>query len=929
MAQNNVAGSAAVSLQLPAALNGEGTVKLRFYYHNGPNGVTGSRPKISIDNLLVTSVASETAPTITSFNPEDGDVGTVVTIAGTNFTGATDVSFNGTPASYTVDSATQITATVALGTTTGPISVTTPDGTAYSSTNFEMPVVPTVTVVSEMIDEDDSGYGTVSINEPAESDIEVTLVSSDPEALEVESPVTIFQGDTWANFYMEAPAQEESYDDIPVIVTPTAAGFASEPGIITVKNKDVPPIPPPPSTSLTNDGYAQDFSGFTSAETLPLGWSISGTGAYNGDWGTGTSAGMRGNANVFGFQHTGSTGTVQQVLTLKNDTGSTITDLTVSYLGMVARAAEGRVPAYTVTVAGQTVAALAYSTSSGVNEQQTASITGLSIAPEGVFQIIWTSDRGSGSDASRQIGIGNVSVTLGASAQKPSVASLSIPLGTIGENAAEVSANVTSDGGEAITVRGFVYSKTSDNNDPEIGGTGVINVVDGDTGVGIMNASLSGLDGYTNYSIKAYATNAEGTAYTSVQTFTTLAPPALFDGTYVYPFNEFLGVNGLPVEWTAISSGGIQSYVNDWTSGLSIGGFYGNESNPGVMGYLHTGDTGILTVTLRLKNDTGSTLTQLNVSYLGRVERVANTRLPQWTVRLDGNEVAELAYSTGAGVDELKTATITGLNIPDGASFTLTWSSERGEGSGSSRRIGLANVQVSAQPITDPVINVTGSLTSFSTIQGTPSASQSFAASGSNLVSSIEVTAPANYEVSLDNTAFAPSVNLVPSGGIVASTPVYVRIAATAPVGNPAGLVSLTNPGAETKNISVTGTVSAAAGGFDEWSGGQPPTPALVALYAVGGASSPTANDGIPSASALVDGKLTLTAIVRTDDPNLVIVGVATADLANGPWLQDGVTSTAAEDQTGVPAGNERRIYSIDKDANTQLFLRLQAILNP
>ncbi|MBX7262507.1 MAG: T9SS type A sorting domain-containing protein [Chitinophagaceae bacterium] len=52
---NNVAKSAAISVSLPAALNNASTVKFRFYYHNGTGGATGSRPKITIDNLTVTS----------------------------------------------------------------------------------------------------------------------------------------------------------------------------------------------------------------------------------------------------------------------------------------------------------------------------------------------------------------------------------------------------------------------------------------------------------------------------------------------------------------------------------------------------------------------------------------------------------------------------------------------------------------------------------------------------------------------------------------------------------------------------------------------------------------------------------------------------------------------------------------------------------
>jgi hypothetical protein len=54
-ATNNVVGSGAINITLPSALNNEATVKLRFYYHNGAGGATGSRPRIGIDNLAITS----------------------------------------------------------------------------------------------------------------------------------------------------------------------------------------------------------------------------------------------------------------------------------------------------------------------------------------------------------------------------------------------------------------------------------------------------------------------------------------------------------------------------------------------------------------------------------------------------------------------------------------------------------------------------------------------------------------------------------------------------------------------------------------------------------------------------------------------------------------------------------------------------------
>lgn len=102
---------------------------------------------VSATNFTVTVTP---LPTITSFNPVSGPVGTLVTIVGTNLSGATAVSFSGIAATtFSVNPAgTQITATVPAGATTGPISVTTPGGTANSSTNFTVTPAGSPTITS-------------------------------------------------------------------------------------------------------------------------------------------------------------------------------------------------------------------------------------------------------------------------------------------------------------------------------------------------------------------------------------------------------------------------------------------------------------------------------------------------------------------------------------------------------------------------------------------------------------------------------------------------------------------------------------------------------------------------------------------------------------------------------------------------------------
>ncbi len=89
------------------------------------------------------------APTLSTFSPAIATTGTVVTINGSNFTGATAVSFGGTAAqSFTVVNSGRITAVVGAG-ASGNVSVTTPGGSASKSGFTYLPKpLPTITSFS-------------------------------------------------------------------------------------------------------------------------------------------------------------------------------------------------------------------------------------------------------------------------------------------------------------------------------------------------------------------------------------------------------------------------------------------------------------------------------------------------------------------------------------------------------------------------------------------------------------------------------------------------------------------------------------------------------------------------------------------------------------------------------------------------------------
>ncbi len=91
---------------------------------------------------------------------------------------------------------------------------------------------------------------------------------------------------------------------------------------------------------------------------------------------------------------------------------------------------------------------------------------------------------------------------------------------TITSTTATLNGDITSDGGAAITARGFVYAIS--NADLTIGATDVMDVIVSGT-TGVFEKDIAGLTAGTTYYYRAYATNSFGTAYGREQSFTTLA----------------------------------------------------------------------------------------------------------------------------------------------------------------------------------------------------------------------------------------------------------------------------------------------------------------------------------------------------------------------------------------------------------------------
>jgi hypothetical protein len=538
---------------------------------------------------------------------------------------------------------------------------------------------------------------------------------------------------------------------------------------------------------------------------------------------------------------------------------------------------------------------------------------------------------------------------------------------------------VTADGGATISERGFVYSLTSVSANPAIGGSGVTKVVDAAVTVDVLSTTLTGLAANSGYSVRAYAINGQGTTYSTALNFTTLQNNPSFTGDYAQDFSTFTSMTTFPSGWRCLSLANL--YVGDFlTSSSSSPGFLGGTSGAGVLGYQHTSTSGTLVDTLTLVNGTGSALSTLYVSYQGKVAQTSNPRFPAWTVKVNGTVVTDLAYSTANGVDEIKTTQITGVSVAAGESFTISWESDRATGSGSSRRIGIANVKVSTTPIIiAPVIssplaisgNVGTAITPYSIIAsqsptsygatGLPNGLSLDPITGQIAGTPLAATDGTVVQVSATNSAGTgtaqvtviinkgtPLVTQNPiasaitagqtlgtsilSGGAVSvdgtfawTTPSTVPAVGTASYGvtfTPTDTVNYSTA-ATTVSLTVNPAGSTFAGAYPDkiMTDIAPNGLSYLANYGFGG------SEGIAPTLPIMDNsdttKLKLIVVFRTDDSSISLGGQTSTDLAlAGSWSTSGVLVGPSTDASPVPANTARKVISVDRGSGSKRFLR-------
>jgi len=285
-----------------AGINGQ------FANLNGPFDAIYDLPR----DVTLTTL---TTPTIASFTPAAGPVGTTITISGTDLNRVTGVSFNGVAATqFSFNPQTnKLTVTVPTGATTGKIKLTTssgdPNDFGVSSTDFVVSAI-TVSVNPSTFSESagaNAATGTVTLNAAIGSDVTIAIASDNTNLVTVNpGSVTIPAGQTTASFAVGAVDNAVAGANPPVHITATAQNVNINPSstTVTVTDNDSPGITVTPTSGLKTSENGQTATFTIKLNSQPTADVTIGLSSSNTKEGTVAPASVTFNANNWNVAQT-------------------------------------------------------------------------------------------------------------------------------------------------------------------------------------------------------------------------------------------------------------------------------------------------------------------------------------------------------------------------------------------------------------------------------------------------------------------------------------------------------------------------------------------------------------------------------------------------------------------------------------------------
>lgn len=812
-ALQNVAGGATATFRLVnlGATNATGS-----WYVN--DGGTATAADLVVSGSVL--VDDPNAPQVTAFSPLAGVVGTLVTIAGTNFTGATSVSFGSVSAAISRVTATTIEVAVPVGATNAPINVVTPNGTASSAQSFVIL--------------DGSGTATVQNGTAPYTGRNIFPRNTAGQTLQV----------------VYTPPTAGSIEGLRVEV-PAAFGAPAVPNVNVTGGGGTP--------SVFVSGQAITISGLAATSAGNVTVSIAGLAMPD----TSTPVTTTG-ANVVNVQSRGSGGTfsaitsspsalvtipLANVRNFNSDYSPVLSNSTVAVQGTASvpkLANRGVNAAIQDSTWGVVLDAATAVLSSNLVRGNNYAAIGQITQFQGVVQVSLTNaadllDLGAGVDPLAQTAtvaqFTNTNTAPGYQSRVVRIENLSKQSGTWATTNAVV---LTNSIGEQVTV--FIPFNSTATTEPVYPVT--------ITGIGGQSDTAAPFD--SGWRIQPRVPADLQSASSGVLSFNpaTIASLSSTSGSPGLPvLFEVLG-QGLSVGSVVITAPApfevstTSASANDFGSTATLtvssaGAFTGNAwvrigasvSAGAVSGSLSVSGAGAAAQTLPVSGNVAALPPNVQLSTtgplaLGTVVQ-GNTSSPQTFTVQGSNLTGNLLITPPTGV-EISNNSGTSWNAstliiaPSGGSVPVTTISVRIAAAATPGAIS-GNVAVATAGTATQNVGVTGTVTAVPTITPSattlapitkifdePSPTRNFTVTGNNLSGAITVTAPAPFQVSLQqNSGYATSLNLTPTAGNILETTIYVRIADATPIGSiPARNITLAGGGADTKTVSVSGQVT-------------------------------------------------------------------------------------------------------------------------
>jgi len=203
--------------------------------------------------------------------------------------------------------------------------------------------------------------------------------------------------------------------------------------------------------------------------------------------------------------------------------------------------------------------------------------------------------------------------------------------------------------------------------------------------------------------------------------------------------------------------------------------------------------------------------------------------------------------------------------------------------------ISIDDIRIVNNFAASPNITVSGSASGLNYQVGNgPSNEGNYTVEGADLTNDITITAPTDFEISTTSgSGFTNALTLTQSGGSVANTPIYVRLAANLAVNSYSGDVTASSPGATDRTVAVSGSVfnpltnaMRITGVFDALDGSSPKGVEIevlsniadLSIFGVGSANNGGGTDGeeftFPNVSASNGDKIYVIGTGQTADFN-------------------------------------------------------------